>query len=143
MADQGDPKLFIGQIGNLPAKKSCNECCFRRDSPPGCLGGYTLEDWKNLLHARGVNIDLACHCSTGFNDGIARVDEQRTCTGYAKFKANAGHEQTGKLKEAMDFVGEDHEEVFSSWEEFERYHSQPGSEANRDLWKEAKSKKIA
>jgi hypothetical protein len=134
MADQGDPFIVPGQIGGLPAPKACSQCCFRRDSLPGCLGGYSLLEWRQLLDL--PNLDIACHCSKGFEAGLSGLPTQRTCTGYARYKANSGEPTVGKLKIAVDHVGPDHGEVFSSWDEFVLYHTQPGADANKDAWKD-------
>jgi hypothetical protein len=114
-----------GGFGRSPTKIACFECPLRRKSTPGYLGGYTTEQYLDILH--GI-ADIACHQSPGFPENHA---ETRSCTGVAKYRANVGITRLAhNAAAAVAHVGPDREEVFASPEEFFKHH-QINSEGRR------------
>jgi hypothetical protein len=101
---------------NLPAKDPCKECPVARAALPGALGGYTPEQYLEVLHGPA---DLACHMSPGFPDDVTR---QRSCTGVAMYRANCGLAPAGRSAyDAVQATGPD-DRAFASPEEFARHH---------------------
>jgi hypothetical protein len=115
--------IKIGKFGALATKKHCVECPLARASEPGRLGGYTVQQYLDVLH--GV-ADLACHLSPGFPRNLA---EQRSCTGVAMFRNHTGIPAQGhateSAAESMARVGENTDLVFASDAEFAEHHKPP------------------
>lgn len=109
--------LKAGRFGHLPAKTCCAECPLRRDSTPGALGGYTAEQYLDVLHGPA---DIACHMSKGFN--VRNPDDQRSCTGVAMYRANVGLRPWGHALDAVAHVGPDRALVFAAPAEFWQHH---------------------
>jgi hypothetical protein len=110
--------LQEGCLGHLPARKPCVECPLSRTSTPGYLGGYTPQQYIDVLHEIG---DIACHLSPGFPNNRA---EQRSCTGVAMFRANVGVVAlANNARAAVNHVGADTEAAFASDAEFLAHHS--------------------
>lgn len=109
--------LKRGRFGALPSKRPCVECPLRRDAKPGALGGYTVEQYLEVLH--GIP-DLACHLSPGFPSDPAAT---RSCTGVAMYRANNGIVPARNAAKAVAHVGQDRQAVFASPAEFARHHN--------------------
>jgi hypothetical protein len=111
------PIVLVGVRGfQLPTKDPCKECPLARTALPGALGGYTPEQYIEVLHGPA---DLACHMSPGFPDDRSR---QRSCTGVAMYRANCGHGPAGKSAyDAVKATGPDGR-AFTSPTEFLRHH---------------------
>jgi hypothetical protein len=106
-----------GAFGNLPTRRPCVECPLRRDAKPGHLGGYTAEQYVDVLH--GI-ADIACHLSPGFPHNRA---EQRSCTGVAMYRANLRvWPLADNALAAVDHVGRDRAAVFDDPLAFIRHH---------------------
>lgn len=108
--------IRAGAFGHLPTRRPCVECPLRRDAKAGALGGYTVQQYLDVLHSPA---DLACHLSPGFPTLIA---EQRSCTGVAMYRANTGIKPWGHAAAAVAHVGADRDAVFASPAEFARHH---------------------
>lgn len=101
-----------------PATEPCKECPLARTALPGALGGYTVEQYLEVLRGPA---DLACHMSPGFPDDIER---QRSCTGVAMFRANCGIVPDGRgAREAMQTAGPNGTLAFGSEAEFALHHT--------------------
>lgn len=105
-----------GKFGRLPTKKPCVDCPLARTSKPGALGGYTVQQYLEVLYSRA---DIACHLSPGFPNNL---EEQRSCTGVAMYRANAGVPTFGNAARAVRHVDADREAAFASLEEFTAHH---------------------
>ena len=100
-----------------PAKEPCRECPLARTASPGHLGGYTVEQYIEVMHGPA---DLACHMSPGFPDDRSR---QRSCTGLAMYRANARLMPGGKgAFEAMLETGPNRELAFATPDQFRKHH---------------------
>lgn len=137
--------LQPGQFGHLPCKTLCKECPLRRDSIRGWLGGWTPEMYIKALHS---DVDIACHMSAGFVEaGKARAQggdaraytnpaylaEMRSCTGVAHYRANTGKlPRSSHAADAVRHVGENHDAVFSTPQEFLDHHTLAPKEGNDD-----------
>lgn len=107
-----------GRFERLPAHRACVECPLRRTAEPGRLGGYTVQQYLDVLH--GI-ADLACHLSPGFPSD---PQAQRSCTGVAQYRANVGVNGLARnAQAAVDHVGPNTSAVFASPREFARHHS--------------------
>lgn len=115
------PMLISGKIGHLPAKSTCTQCPFRKDSERGKLGGYTPTMYVDVII--GV-ADLACHMSKGFD--VRNIEAQRSCTGLANFRCNIGlidRLPRGNSLDSALHAGPNTKDVFDSLTEFYRHHS--------------------
>jgi len=112
--------LRTGVAFQLPAKGVCAECPLSRACQPGALGGYSAQQYLEVLYGIG---DLACHMSKGFNQHDKGVNTQRSCTGVAIFRRNVGHRRlAGNALAAADAVEPDTKTVFASPIEFAEHH---------------------
>jgi hypothetical protein len=105
-----------GKFGRLPTKKPCVDCPLARTATPGALGGYTVQQYVDVLYSFA---DIACHLSPGFPNNLP---EQRSCTGVAMFRANLGIPASGQAAKAVRHVGANREAAFASLEEFTAHH---------------------
>jgi hypothetical protein len=109
--------LKSGAFANPPTRRPCIECPLRRDSVVGHLGGYTPEQYIDVLNDIG---DIACHLSPGFPRNPA---EQRSCTGVAMYRANLKIAPLARNSQAaVDHVGENREIVFDDPADFLAHH---------------------
>lgn len=108
--------IKLGRFGELPTRLPCVECPLARASIPGRLGGYTVQQYLDILHSRA---DIACHLSPGFPKVMAT---QRSCTGVAMYRANCGVIAGGHAEEATRFIGRNYDLVFSHQREFRSHH---------------------
>jgi hypothetical protein len=110
--------IKAGACGEMPSKLPCVECPLARASIPGRLGGYTVQQYLHILHHIA---DIACHMSPGFPDDMAT---QRSCTGVAMYRANAGVIPSGHAYEAVRAVaGGDCTAAFANPREFALHHT--------------------
>lgn len=105
-----------GAMGELPARLPCVECPLTRASIPGRLGGYTVDQY---LHILNNGADIACHLSPGFPGTLAT---QRSCTGVAMYRANAGVIAGGHAEAATRHIGKNYDLAFGNQREFRRHH---------------------
>lgn len=118
-----------GRFGRPPAKAPCIECPLSRQAKPGALGGYTVQQYLDVLH--GI-ADLACHLSPGFK--AKRPEDQRSCTGVAMYRANVGGIFLSvNAREAVERVGANADLAFASAAEFRAHHLPPHEILRRDL----------
>lgn len=106
--------------GLKPAlRKPCPECPFRRAALGGWLGGTEIPDYIRAAHS---DIDVACHTSPGYQDGIA--DNLRSCKGLAIYRCNVGKlPRGGSAAKAVRESARDTETVFASPMEFMQHHA--------------------
>jgi hypothetical protein len=105
-----------GKFGRLPTKKPCIDCPLARTATPGALGGYTVQQYLDVLNSFA---DIACHLSPGFPNNLP---EQRSCTGVAMFRANVNIPASGQAAKAVRHVGVDRKAVFANPGEFAAHH---------------------
>lgn len=98
----------------------CKECPWRRVATPGHLGPYSAEYWAETAHSESV---VACHKTIRDVDDEGRGDwnhpSMRQCRGMAIFRRNV---LKTPRRGDVALGPEDHEEVFSSNDEFIRHH---------------------
>ena len=110
------PFMVPGQLGLEPTAKPCRECPLRKDSLPGYLGGYTAEQYIQILHSDAA---IACHLSPGFPHDHS---QQRHCTGVCGYRANVGKMPRGPdAALAVQSVGKS-DQFFGSPQEFTEHH---------------------
>jgi hypothetical protein len=99
-----------------PKPDLCLECPLSRRSISGALGGYTVQQYLEILHGPAA---IACHMSKGFPHNRA---EQRHCTGVAMYRANTGCRPVGGAMTAVELIGPNHSLVFSNSRQFRTHH---------------------
>lgn len=113
--------IKAGRMGDLPAARPCVECPLARASIRGRLGGYSVGQYLDILHA---SPDIACHLSPGFPHVL---ETQRSCTGVAMYRANCGITVTGHAQDAVERVGANRDLCFASPREFSQHHQPLGA----------------
>lgn len=92
-------------------------CPFRRDTPPGELGGSTTDVYVGQAHGP---FWLPCHNSPGYSSETRRDPKHAQCAGAAIFRANTG--RASALPAGLLSLPPDKEKVFGSYAEFVSHH---------------------
>lgn len=104
-------------------KTPCPECAFRRDIPPGHLGGSSPDVYIGQIHGPFI---IPCHLhypkdAKSMNDVRGKAFEIPQCAGAAVFRANMGIDS--HLPQEVHRLPADHETVFSNYAEFLAHHA--------------------
>lgn len=110
------PFMVQGKLGLEPTAKPCQECPLRKNSAPGYLGGYTAEQYLEILYSDAA---IACHMSPGFPHDHSR---QRHCTGVCGFRANVNKLPRGPDTAAAVLAIGKSDQFFGSAQEFYDHH---------------------
>ena len=96
----------------------CAQCSFRRDTPPGNLGGSPPEVYIGQIEGPFM---IPCHMLCNFDDPKWREKAFKTgqCAGAAIFRANMGL-PPGPVP--INLLPPDHTTVFSDYAEFLAHH---------------------
>lgn len=118
---KGEPWMMKGSLGHPPRPDACRECPLSRTSAAGYLGGYSVENYLQILHGDAA---IACHMSPGFHErDHAR---QRHCTGVCAYRANVSKlPRDSGSQEAIRLIGPDRERFFATPAEFAAHHRSP------------------
>jgi len=106
----------------------CKECPFRRKSAPGWLGAEeNPEEFVKGALADYADYPLPCHATIDYNDrGWLENQYLRAplCAGALIFcKNNMKLPRDPERSESVRAVKQDHEQIFSTPDEFMRHHA--------------------
>ena len=98
--------------------RTCGECPWRRESAPGWLGPFTVDQWLGIAHGEAP---IACHETIQGDDDDWDNGTIRQCAGAAQYRRNVAKRPLDPEVAVADEV--DTVRVFGRPTEFREHHS--------------------